>query len=428
MNRRRFLGTLAAGSAALGGCTGAESAEDVRDTDGDGVVDEEDYAPTDPSVQRKSDLVNSATPTPTRTEGTAEDGPTPTTAATPTTTPADAIVVDDEYWAEQSHIASYGGDEVRAVVRPDHLGVDYDRMRVALVVAEYPRVRTLSTVYSDAFEGEGPHDVVVPLDLGGAPEGTRLNVIASVVPAGSTLVGSDAADVRTFMETDPFEKRPDGTVARAPHPELLADERGDGYERNAVEGAYSLTVEGRTAGRGWTVQFFGFKSAYLAYKQGARGRSRPEYVSFELTEGSAPPLAGILDEEAEANGFSGKAEKVEFVIDFVQRLPYVPDDVSRGFDDYTKFIMETMVELGGDCEDTAIMLAAVLQADPFNYDMVLIQPPGHMAAGIWSEDPTGYYYTYQGRDYEYIETTGEGWGIGDCPDQYQGVEAYIYQV
>lgn len=136
----------------------------------------------------------------------------------------------------------------------------------------------------------------------------------------------------------------------------------------------------------------------------------------------------MLNKEAEDNGITNKVSQVGFIIDFVQRLPYVPDDVSKGFDDYTKFIMETFVELSGDCEDTSIMLASLLEAEPFGYDMILIQPPGHMGAGIWQSEPSGYYWELDGRKYSYIETTGEGWGIGDCPDDYRGQRAYLHQV
>ena len=115
--------------------------------------------------------------------------------------------------------------------------------------------------------------------------------------------------------------------------------------------------------------------------------------------------------------------------DFVQHLPYVPDDVSTPYDDYTKFSAETLCELGGDCEDTAILLASVLQSAPFEYDMVLIQPPRHMAVGIYGKDDLpGYYWEKDGRKYYYIETTGVGWGIGDLPEEYEDASAYVIQV
>lgn len=74
------------------------------------------------------------------------------------------------------------------------------------------------------------------------------------------------------------------------------------------------------------------------------------------------------------------------------------------------------------------MLAGVLQSEPFGYDTILIQPPGHMANGLYADERPGYYWTVDDRDYYYIETTGSGWGIGDCPEDYQDAQAYTYQV
>lgn len=445
MNRRHFLGAVSTATALLGGCVESGDEPAVRDSDGDGVVDGEDYAPKDPEVQEKSDLVTDRTPPPTATlaatprptDGATPaatpattDTTTPPTTATPTRTPEETLVrVTDSYWQGKTRIEAYGARSVHAVVKPEFPRTAYDEAQVNLLAYVYPRADFVAEATSDAFRrSDGEREVTVDVDLRGAPTDARLHYIANLFPAGANPEDLTGDDVATFMETDPFRLITGGSIERAPHPDRLADDGGDGYSRNAVEGSYSLTVSGRTLGKNWTVNFVGHKSAYLNAVDRARGRSRSEYVSFELTSGTAPLLARILDSEAEANGFTGKREKVEFVIDFVQRLPYVPDDVSKGFDDYTKFILETVVELGGDCEDTAILLAAVLQAEPFNYDMILIQPPGHMAAGILTKDPQGYHYEFQGGKYSFIETTGEGWGIGDIPDMYEGEEASLYQV
>lgn len=57
MRRRGFLALLGAGtSAGLAGCTGGGG--QIDDTDGDGMVDSKDYAPWDPEVQQKSQLVD----------------------------------------------------------------------------------------------------------------------------------------------------------------------------------------------------------------------------------------------------------------------------------------------------------------------------------------------------------------------------------
>lgn len=69
----------------LGGCVGLlEDDSDVQDTDGDGVIDSQDYAPRDPDVQAKSDVNPGETATPGRT----------TTSETATAEPTEPAFVD----------------------------------------------------------------------------------------------------------------------------------------------------------------------------------------------------------------------------------------------------------------------------------------------------------------------------------------------
>jgi hypothetical protein len=116
-------------------------------------------------------------------------------------------------------------------------------------------------------------------------------------------------------------------------------------------------------------------------------------------------------------------EKVNLVISFVQSLPYTLDDVSTPYDEYPRFPIETLIYGGGDCEDTSILTASLLEA--MNYDVVLLSPPQHMAVGI-NIDASGTYWTSNDNRYYYLETTGEGWEIGECPDEY--TTAFVYDL
>ena len=42
-----------------------------------------------------------------------------------------------------------------------------------------------------------------------------------------------------------------------------------------------------------------------------------------------------------------------------------------------------------------------------------------------SENISGTYWEYEGSKYYYLETTGEGWGIGKLPDEYKNTSASI---
>jgi hypothetical protein len=465
MNRRRFLGSVA-GATVLAGCTGGDGGTDTTevDTDGDGVPDSADYAPKDPDVQAKSDLseetktaatttarpatttvasrtetttareTTTATPTATTTTKQTTSDPT-TTQETPNDPDGNTLTVD-WHTKKESHVSEYSSQSLTARVVPGgpSVGSDVEGKSVKLLGFAYyfPRGEAVAYGTSDPATLEGPTELTANVDLSRSDVAAdaRIHYMAFLMPGDVSIENVTAENLVFFHETDPFVLNEDGkTIERSPHPSALEDDSGEGYDRNAVEGGYSLSFEGSTKGQSWSVGFYIYKSTYVEAVQEPRGRSRPEYVAHAQKEGFADELAGILADDARDNGFTDKRIQVEFVVDFVQNLPYVPDDVSKGFDDYTKFIAETVTEAGGDCEDTAIMLAAVLQAEPFGYDMVLIQPPGHMAAGIYGKDDLpGVYWEYDGRKYYYIETTGEGWGIGDLPDVYEDADAYVHQV
>ena len=66
MQRRTLLvQAISIATISFAGCASLTSDDDVQDSDGDGVIDSQDYAPQDPAVQEKSDVL---TPTPTASE------------------------------------------------------------------------------------------------------------------------------------------------------------------------------------------------------------------------------------------------------------------------------------------------------------------------------------------------------------------------
>ena len=134
-----------------------------------------------------------------------------------------------------------------------------------------------------------------------------------------------------------------------------------------------------------------------------------------------------INEAAYKEGFS-ESEKVNFVIAFVQSLPYTVDSVTTDWDEYPRYPIETLFDRGGDCEDTSILVAALL--DRLGYEVCLIFPvdKNHCAVGVAIEGIYGSYYEYEGTRYFYLETTGEGWEIGEIPPDYQDSSAYIYLV
>ena len=114
----------------------------------------------------------------------------------------------------------------------------------------------------------------------------------------------------------------------------------------------------------------------------------------------------------EQNRNWNRQDRVDFVLSFVQSLPYTLDDVTTGYDEFRRYAVETLIEGGGDCEDTTILVAAILRG--LGEKTALIFTPGHIALGV-SGDFTGSSLTYNGIKYFYCETTGTGWTVGKLP-------------
>jgi archaellum component FlaC len=137
-------------------------------------------------------------------------------------------------------------------------------------------------------------------------------------------------------------------------------------------------------------------------------------------------LAGALKSLASQEGY-GYYDTANFILAFVQSLPYIPDDVSTPYDEFPKFPLETLIEGGGDCEDTSILYATLLKI--VGYDVILVSPPGHMMVGVaeYRDQPLagGWYVEFNGIRYYLAETTGEGWRIGDAPEEFRGVTVKV---
>ena len=125
---------------------------------------------------------------------------------------------------------------------------------------------------------------------------------------------------------------------------------------------------------------------------------------------------------------------MNFAASFVQNFKYEEDTDGE----YPNYPVETLFDKKGDCEDTAILTAALLQS--MGYDTVLIRflsategEAGHMAVGVAVAGVSGgYSYPYDGKNYYYLETTATSWELGDMPpdilSKYKGKSDAIYEL
>lgn len=210
----------------------------------------------------------------------------------------------------------------------------------------------------------------------------------------------------------------------------------DGHTPVPVDGNYHLTFKWAFSGRDytWTMDipvtaynyFHGLERPVRYYQDGHSLRAQQAYdvvVSDPNDDAYIGQLANTLLVVARQDGLSSD-QTLSLALAFVQSLPYTSDRVTTGFDEYSRYPLETLVDGGGDCEDSAILYASLVQA--MGYGAVLINPPGHVAVGVAvGPEVSGASYQYNGTRYVYAETTGDGWTIGEIPDEFVGVTANI---
>ncbi|MBP2201993.1 hypothetical protein J3E07_001433 [Methanococcus voltae] len=134
-------------------------------------------------------------------------------------------------------------------------------------------------------------------------------------------------------------------------------------------------------------------------------------------------LSNKFNNIAIENNYS-EYDTVLLITTFVQSLKYTSDNVTTGYDEYPRYPVETLVDEGGDCEDTSIIISAIL--NDLGYDVMVIEFKDHMGVAVKCNGMyTGTYYTYKNNRYYYVETTGENWNIGELPEKYMQEDALV---
>jgi len=236
--------------------------------------------------------------------------------------------------------------------------------------------------------------------------------------ARSTPTASETA----VQSTPPEANEPNEAVEEAP------DESADLRHLHGITGQtypeetsryHDRRYEWEALGGEWWYEV-SISRALGDYYENRFGRSGnfDRYVSDPYGQSYISNLADELDRIGTEHDLSER-EIVDLSVAFVQSLQYTEDQVTAGFDQYSSYPVETLIDRGGDCEDSTILLAAILRQ--LGYGCVLLglfdAQPAHMALGVKGDDSIpGTYYEHSGSRYYYVEATGEGWQIGQMPD------------
>jgi len=146
-------------------------------------------------------------------------------------------------------------------------------------------------------------------------------------------------------------------------------------------------------------------------------------------------LADKLLSLAEGENYNS-INTVNFILRFVQKsVKYEFDDKSCGVEEYWRFPVETLVDQEGDCEDTSLLFASIM--DTLDYDIVLLlynieeegEELGHLAVGIHLEGNHGHYVEDNtGKRYYYCETTNGVFSVGQLPSNIIGEPIRIIHI
>lgn len=160
------------------------------------------------------------------------------------------------------------------------------------------------------------------------------------------------------------------------------------------------------------------------------------YVENEPFESEIDDLLeNILSMTNDRLSFRSRKEALDCMVSFVQHLNYYKE---RG--EYPRYPSETLMDKGGDCEDTAILMAYISKKLGYPCAFLHFSSDGFMGIGGWGhcdlgiapDDDEGefsgsYWRGDDGTKYYYVACNGTGWSIGEYDGKY-GHHARVYPV
>lgn len=194
----------------------------------------------------------------------------------------------------------------------------------------------------------------------------------------------------------------------------------------SIERRFEQEVNGRQTVLTTTVP----EALYEYYKSRKRTLDWGGYVSDGYDDPYIDSLVSDLREFGNRQGYSDR-QLVNHAVAVVQQMEYTQDKAATGYNEYPKYPIETLVDRGGDCEDSCILLAQLLQKLGYGTVLLVLRDAQHMALGVAGDDSLeGAYYEYKGQRYYYLETTAGGWTVGEVPPQVQNSngQAEIHEV
>ncbi|MCK4365614.1 MAG: hypothetical protein KAW45_06160 [Thermoplasmatales archaeon] len=195
---------------------------------------------------------------------------------------------------------------------------------------------------------------------------------------------------------------------------------------------YEVECQWNYGARGWDLTLDIPVETYMEYLNSnvnrspqSQSQSRKKMAAFVTsTDKVIVDLKDQLESLADSRNYN-QAKTADFILKFVQfNVEYTLDNVSKGCLEYWRFPVETLVDKEGDCEDSAVLYAAIM--DALGYDAVILyysweedgEKLGHLAIGIAVDGDNGDFIEYNGKKYYYCETTNKAYSVGQLPKDF----------
>jgi len=183
-----------------------------------------------------------------------------------------------------------------------------------------------------------------------------------------------------------------------------------GSGSNSVNAAFTISEADYAAAKGLTRYPVVPRENYARYPR-------------EQVSASVQQVAAFFREHSEVHGFSSFMEMVNIVC-FVRSIRYASDEETRNQPEWANYAVETLYDAAGDCEDHAILAAALLHY--LGHTVALfyldLEDSGHIAIGFECPDGGGAFFATgaDGRTYYYVETvpTSSAERVGDLSTEF----------
>jgi len=157
---------------------------------------------------------------------------------------------------------------------------------------------------------------------------------------------------------------------------------------------------------------------YWEYRDKTRPTEWEDWAQMCRDPGDDAYISQMADEflsTASSEDFTD-AETVNYVVTFVHKMLNTEETITAPWDEHPKYPIETLVDLGGDSEDTSILTAAILHEMGYDVSLIFFEDLKHVIVGVGpGEGIFGTYYESHGTRYFSLETTGDGWKVGEKP-------------